>query len=135
MGRFSPDGRWIAYQSTESNRSEVYVQPYPPTGGRWQVSTAGGNTPIWRGDGRELFFAGADDTIYAVSVEVRGGSLELGAPVRLFQRPMIHGTPQTYRWATDRDGQRFLVNAPVDDLVPQTAQIVLNWASTLRTGR
>jgi Tol biopolymer transport system component len=135
MGRFSPDGRWIAYQSTESNRSEVYVQPYPPTGGRWQASTAGGNTPMWRGDGRELFFAGPDDTIYAVSVDVRAGSLELGAPINLFHRPMVHGTPQTYRWAADRDGQRFLVNAPVDDLVPQTVQIVLNWASTLRTGR
>jgi eukaryotic-like serine/threonine-protein kinase len=132
MGRFSPDGRWIAYQSNESNRNEIYVQPYPPTGGRWQASTSGGNTPIWKGDGRELFFAGSDDTIYAVSLEVRGGSLELGVPQKLFQRPMIHGTPQTYRWAADRDGQRFLVNTPVDDAVPQTAQIVLGWSSTLR---
>ena len=132
MGRFSPDGRWIAYHSNESNRNEVYVQPYPPTGGRWQISTTGGSVPIWRGDGRGIFYAGSDDTIYEVPVDVKGASLEVGTPVKLFQRTQVHGTPQTYRWSADRDGQRFLVNTPVENSTPQTAQIVLNWAGTLK---
>ena len=132
MGRFSPDGRWLAYQSNESKRNEVYVQSYPASGGRWQISTAGGRAPIWRGDGRELFYTGLDDTVYAVSVEVKAGSLEVGTPVKLFQRVQVHGAPQTYRWAADRDGQRFLLNVPVENATPQSAQIVLNWAATLR---
>jgi Tol biopolymer transport system component len=133
MGRFSPDGRWVAYQSNESKRNEVYVQSYPPSGGRWQISTMGGNAPIWRGDGREIFYAGPDDTLYAVSVEAKSGSLEVGNPVKLFQRLLIHGSPQTYRWAADRDGQRFLLNVPVENAKPQVAQVVLNWAATLHS--
>ena len=132
MGRFSPDGRLVAYHSNESKRNEVYVQPYPPSGGRWQISTAGGGSPIWRGDGREIFYTGLDDTVYAVPVEAKAGSLEVGNPVKLFQRVLVHGGPQTYRWAADRDGQRFLLNVPVENATPQSAQIVLNWAATLR---
>ncbi len=135
MGRFSPDGRWVAYQSNESKRNEVYVQSYPPSGGRWQISTTGGTTPIWRGDGREVFYTGLDDTFYAVPVEARAGSLEVGNPVKLFQRVLVHDAPQTYRWAADRDGQRFLLNVPVENATPQSAQIVLNWAATLRSNR
>jgi Tol biopolymer transport system component len=133
MGRFSPDGHWVAYQSNESKRQEVFVQPYPPSGGRWQISTAGGNSPIWRGDGREIYYTGPDDTFYAVPVAAKSGSLEVGTPVKLFQRVLIHGTPQTYRWAVDRDGQRFLLNVPVENSTPQSAQVVLNWAATLRS--
>jgi len=133
MGRFSPDGRWVAYQSNDSKRNEVYVQPYPPSGGRWQISTAGGASPIWRGDGREIYYTGLDDTLYAVTVEAKAGSLEVGNPVKLFQRVQIHSAPQTYRWAADRDGQRFLLNVPVEDATPQSAQVVLNWARTLRS--
>ena len=132
MGRFSPDGRWLAYQSNESKRNEVYVQPYPASGGRWQISTAGGTAPIWKGDGREIFYTGPDDTVYAVPVEAKASSLEVGNPVKLFQRVLVHATPQTYRWAADRDGQRFLLNVPVENATPQSAQIVLNWAATLR---
>ncbi|MDO8795481.1 MAG: hypothetical protein Q7J25_12770 [Vicinamibacterales bacterium] len=132
MGRFSPDARWMAYQSNESKRNEVYVQPYPASGGRWQISTAGGSAPIWRGDGREIFYTGPDDTVNAVPVEAKAGSLEVGNPVKLFQRVLVHGAPQTYRWAADRDGQRFLLNVPVENATPQSTQIVLNWAATLR---
>jgi eukaryotic-like serine/threonine-protein kinase len=135
MGRFSPDGHWVAYQSNESQRSEVYVQPNPPNGGRWQISVAGGNTPLWRADGRELFYTGSDDTFYAVPIEAKSGSLEVGNPVKLFQRAVIHGSPQTYRWAVDRDGQHFLLNVPLDNVAAQSAQVVLNWASTLRSAQ
>ena len=133
LGRLSPDGKWIAYTSNESNRNEVYVQPYPPTGGRWQISTAGGSAPTWRGDGREIVYDTPGDTFYAVSVEAKGATLEVGTPVKLFQRTLVHGQPQVYRYAIDRDGQRFLLNTPVDNATPQTAQVVLNWAATLRS--
>ena len=135
MGRLSPDGKWIAYQSNESNRNEIYVQPYPATGGRWQISTAGGNSPLWRGDGREIYYNTTGDTVYAVSVELKGTSAEVGTPVKLFQRSLVHGYPAVYRYAVDRDGQRFLLNAPVDNAAPQTAQVVLNWAATLHSQR
>ena len=61
QGQFSPDGRWVAYQSNESSRSEIYVQPFPGvSGGKWQVSKAGGTQPRWRHDGKELFFISLD---------------------------------------------------------------------------
>ena len=135
MGRLSPDGHWLAYQSNESKRYEVYVQAYPPSGGRWQISIAGGTTPFWRADGREILFLGPGDTAYAVPVEAKGGSLEIGNAVKLFQRPLVHGTPQFYRWFADRDAQRFLLNVPVEDGRPQVAQIVLNWAASLRAAQ
>ena len=65
-------------------------------------------------------------------VEAKAGSLEVGNPIKLFQRVLVHGVPQTYRWASDRDGQRFLLNVPVENATPQSAQVVLNWAATLR---
>ena len=54
--RFSPDGRWLAYISDESGRFEIYVQPYPGPGGKWQISTEGGTEPVWNPNGRELFY-------------------------------------------------------------------------------
>jgi hypothetical protein len=133
LARVSPDGKWIVYQSNESNRSEIYVQPNPATGGRWQISTAGGNSPQWRGDGREIIYNTPGDTFYAVSVEPKGTTLEVAPPVKLFQRPLMHGQPQLNRYAIDRDGQRFLLNTPVENAAPQTAQIVVNWAATLHS--
>lgn len=81
---FSPDGRWIAYQSDESGRAEIYVQGYP-TGDRLAVSVAGGRSPVWRRDGRELYFSdAAAQSLMAVSVAPEGASLRLGQPVALF---------------------------------------------------
>ena len=89
-GRLSPDGRWAAYQSNEAGRYEVYVQAFPPTGGKWQVSLSGGRNPRWRSDGRELFFEQAD-AIYAAPVAVNGGALDFGRPVKLFEHRLAHG--------------------------------------------
>ena len=79
-GRFSPDNRWFAYQSNESGRFEIYVQSFPPSGGKWQISSAGGNAPMWRGDGKELFYQTTDDTFYAVAIKVAGNAIEVGLP-------------------------------------------------------
>ena len=80
---FSPDGRWVAYVSTESGQSEVYVRPFPSGGGRWQISDAGGSYPRWTRDGRELVYR-TNDGIMAASVEAADGSLRTGKPHQLF---------------------------------------------------
>jgi serine/threonine protein kinase/Tol biopolymer transport system component len=85
--RFSPDGKWLAYESGESGRNEVYIQQYPQ-GERIEVSTGGGDGPVWRRDGKELFFlgytGGPQKKMMAVSVTPNGASLRLGKPVTLF---------------------------------------------------
>ena len=81
--RFSPDGRFITYESNESGRSEVYVTPYPGPGGRWQVSTDGGASPVWSRDGRELFYRSGEKMMTA-SVETRP-TFRAGVPKLLFE--------------------------------------------------
>ena len=131
--RFSPDGRWIVYQSTESNRPEIYVQPFPPSGGKWQISTAGGEWPVWRADGREIFYVGPGETLYAVSIDNAGGALAIGEPVKLFQRRLNRiGLGARGRWLVSRDGQRFLLNVPVEEPDVKGVQVILDWANGLR---
>jgi Tol biopolymer transport system component len=129
--RFSPDGRWIAYASDESGQVEVYVVPFPPGDGKWQVSTAGGSFPRWRGDGRELFYVGADGTLTAVAVAGSGGAFEAGRPQSLFKvaLPVTPGYP----YVATRDGQRFLINTDIAPPVPIT--VLTNWTATLPTTR
>lgn len=81
QGQLSPDGRWIAYRSSKSGRPEVYVQPFPPSGGKWQISTAGGHEPRWRRDGKELFYT-LGQKILAVPVKTEGATFEAGIPSR-----------------------------------------------------
>jgi Tol biopolymer transport system component len=83
QGQFSPDPRWIAYASDESGVYEIYVQPFPPTGGKWQVSTGGGVQPRWRRDGKELFYVAFDRTLMAVDVSTTP-AISFGAPRRFF---------------------------------------------------
>jgi hypothetical protein len=93
QGRFSPDGRWVAYQSNESGRQEVYIRPFadPASGVRtdtlspqWQVSVAGGLFPAWRHDGRELYWVGPDGRMMAATIKITGETLQPGKPVALF---------------------------------------------------
>jgi len=84
--KFSPDGHWVAYQSSESGDREIYVRPYPGPGGKWQISRGGGTLPTWSRDGSELFFFGNDErTVYSVSIVVENGSLRAGRPAALFE--------------------------------------------------
>jgi hypothetical protein len=91
LAALSPDGRWVAYQTNESGRFEVVVQPFPDSGGKWQVSMAGGVAPRWRADGKELYFLAPDATLMAVPVTAAGPSLEAGAPVALFPTRIVDG--------------------------------------------
>jgi eukaryotic-like serine/threonine-protein kinase len=98
---FSPDGRWLAYVSDESGRAEVYLQPYP-TGERLAVSTAGGNGPVWRRDGKALFYQGPDAGVpkmMAVAVTPDGASLSLGRPTALFDQNVPGGSGVAEQYA------------------------------------
>jgi Tol biopolymer transport system component len=122
----SPDGRWLAFTSGESGRSEVYVQPFPDGPGRWMVSTDGGSRPMWTRGGRELVFFDADfDNLFAV--EVTGDdSPSFGTPELLFASPIRTGTGTLT--AITEDGQRFLANErPLVDRSGQSASLIQNW--------
>jgi WD40 repeat protein len=124
LPRFSPDGRWIAYVSDASGRSEIYVQPFPGPGGKWQVSTAGGNEPTWRGDGKELFYLAPDSRLMSVEIKA-GAAFEAGVPAPLF--PMT-ATPDGWtRYTASADGKRFLVVAPERSQTLTPTTVVLNW--------
>jgi serine/threonine protein kinase len=138
--KISPDGRWMAYTSGESSRSEVYVRPFPEVNkGRWQVSTSSGNSPLWSPNGRELFYlSDADRSAMAVAVET-GSVFSVGTPKKLFLfSPYLAGggTPGT-PWDIHPDGKRFLMMklpgaAPSATAVPRKINIVLNWFEELK---
>jgi hypothetical protein len=127
-GTFSPDVRWLAYDSTETGRREVWVQPFPPTGVRWQVSATGGVSPKWRADGRELFYVAADGRLMSAAV-TPGASFRWSAPQALFETIFRGGTYAPF--AVSRDGQRFLINTPPIHEAPIT--VVVNWPERVGT--
>ena len=133
MGEFSPDGRWIAYQSAETGRYEVYVRPFPAAVGKWQLSAGGGTNPRWRPDGKELFYLAPDRRLMAVELRSDGTTLEPSAPRTLFQTrisgPLGGGVRNNY--AVSRDGQRFLIATDEVDHRSSPIIVVLNWTALL----
>jgi Tol biopolymer transport system component len=130
--RFSPDGRWLAYVSDESGRFEIYVQPYPGPGGKWQVSTEGGMEPAWNPNGRELFYR-SGDKMMAVEITTQP-SFSAGKPRVLFERP-YQPTPGTFpNYDVSPDGQRFLMLKPSEQgqAAPTQINVVLNWFEELK---
>jgi serine/threonine protein kinase len=127
--RFSPDGRWVAYQSNESGRYEVYVQPFPPTGAKWQVSTAGASRPRWRSDGRELFFVTSDRHLAAVDVDGAGSAFSSGPARLLFPVPDARLGAADNGFEVTRGG-RFLINL-MPRAEPSPIHVILNWPALL----
>ena len=126
-GRVAPIGRWLAYHSGESGVPEVYVVPFPVPSRRWQVSSAGGTSPRWRGDGKEIFYASRDNRLMAVATEEHEGVLTPGTPRALFEaRPV---GPRSF-YAVSPDGQRFLVNSLQGD-GRSSITLVQNWSAAL----
>ncbi len=125
-GRLSPDGRWLAYRSSESGRAEIYLQRFPDGGERTRVSSNGGVKPSWRGDGAELFYRSARG-IMAVDVRDSGG-LALGTPHELFSAAPVSpaDTIPNFDYVVTRDGQRFLLETVAREEVPPLTA-VLNW--------
>ena len=105
---WSPDGKWIAYVSVESGRTEVYVRPFPGPGGRWQISAAGGRFPIWSRNGRELFYESLDNRVMVATYSANGDSFAADKS-RLWSNTQILGSPNTAWWNLDLapDGKRF----------------------------
>ncbi len=131
--QFSPDGRWIAYTSDESGRAEVYVQSFPISGGKWQISTAGGDQAQWRADGKELFYMAADRNLMTVAIG-GGSALDIGRPLALFQTsvPLTGITDDKNNYVPTQDGDRFLVNELADAGTTHSLFLILNWASGLK---
>jgi hypothetical protein len=143
-GQISPDGKWLAYYSNETGRTEVYVRPYPRGAGKWQISTNGGVLPRWRRDGRELFFTSnlTGGKMMAVDITSAGTTFEAGTPKELFDSPFIGiqhigilpGSAAYHAFAVSADGQRFLIPHPpsgsTTGLTP--IAVVENWAAGLK---
>ena len=130
--RFSPDGHWLAYVSDESGRYEVYVQPYPGPGGKWQISTDGGTEPAWNPNGRELFYR-SGNKMMAVDVATEP-SLSAGKPSVLFEGPYQPSPFPNANYDVTADGQRFLMVKPVKskDAAPTQIIVVLDWFEELK---
>jgi Tol biopolymer transport system component len=130
--RFSPDAKWIAYESDETRSPEVYVRSFPDAATKIQVSTDGGEQPQWRRDGKELFYLAPDTTLMAVDVQVRGATLVVGTPRPLFVTNANPNYVMRNVYSPSVDGQRFLL---MSMRVPRdTSPLVgvLNWAAGLR---
>jgi serine/threonine protein kinase len=127
---FSPNGQWVAYQSDESGPMQVYVQPFPGSSGKRQISNAGGASPRWSRDGRELYYTAPDATLMAVPIVLRPSSLDTGTPKALFKTRLttaFGGTAGNIRPQYDvaPDG-RFLMNITTEETISPIT-IILNW--------
>jgi serine/threonine-protein kinase len=135
--QFSSDGRWLAYTSNESGIFEVYVRPFPGPGGRWQVSTGGGNFPLWSRDGRELLFQTLDQHVMAVSYTVThtasGDSFAAGNP-RVWTETRLRNTGGR-NYDLTPDGKRlaaFVADDANGEKLPTHLTFLLNFSDELR---
>ena len=124
--RFSPDGRWIAYESDESGDPEVYVARTEGAGEKQRLSTVGGRFPRWRRDGKELYYVTPDGFLMAVPL-VPGARLEARAPVQLF-----HVEAAIENYDVLPDGSRFLVSTPAEKARESPIRVIVNWPATLK---
>jgi Tol biopolymer transport system component len=130
--RFSPDGRWIAYLSTESGSPEIYVRPFSPekgseaaSGGKWMISKGNGAWVFWRGDGKELFYFSQSLQVMAVDISTEK-TFRAGVPQRLFNFPLLVAGD------VSADGKRFLYATPEGSNAPSPFMVVTNWQAALK---
>ena len=128
-GQFSPDGRWIAYASNESGRSEIYVAPFPGQGGKWQISTNGGDFPRWSRNGSEIVYVARGNMLMAAQVKGAGTGFDVGAVTALFRSPMA---TTRYEYGVSSDGQRFLINTLSEQTASSPIMVILNWTAGLK---
>ncbi len=130
---FSPDGKWMSYSSDESGRPEVYVQQFPPTGGKWQISSAGGDQSLWNPNGKEIIYTGLDRRLMSVTYTA-ASSFQPGQPEVLFASRLPNSgiTDERNNFLISRDGQKFLVNGLVDSAEYIPVTVFVNWESSLR---
>jgi Tol biopolymer transport system component len=126
--RFSPDGRWVAYTSDVSGAFEVYVRPFRESGGTWRVSNRGGQTPAWRGDGREIYYLAPDGMLMVAPVKGTA-PFQTEAPAPLFKLAVFESTDPQFD--VFPDGQRFLVNQQISSK-EEPINVLVNWAAALK---
>ncbi len=132
-GRFSPDARWVAYQSDETGPWEVYIQAFPEPHGATRISTGGGKYPQWDTDARGLFYISLDNKLMAVSLKMGADTVQPSAPVELFPLPAVDDGWSPYD--TTADGQRFLVRATPEHGASQPLNVIVNWPALLKEGK
>jgi Tol biopolymer transport system component len=130
-GRFSPDGRWVAYTSNESGRNEIYVRALSGGSGRWQVSIAGGNGPRWCRDGKELYYLSSDNTIMAAGIRLTEAAAEISNVHRLFEVPSLEQSVYP-SFDAGPDGNTFLLNLQNDSQNQAPLTLVVNWDAALK---
>jgi len=130
--RFSPDGRWIAYASNESGKFQVYVIPSSRTAGKQQISSAGGLQPVWRRDGKELFYLALDNTLMSVPITLSKEGVEVSAARQLFRLPrLVGGAGNFTAYDVAPDGQHFLALETPQSTSP-IITVITNWTAELR---
>jgi serine/threonine protein kinase len=125
--RFSPDGRWVAYDSDESGKTEVYVRPFPLGGGKWQISAGGGENPLWRADGTEIYYEVQGGKVWAVRVSGAGGAFTVGSAAKLFE------IPRTVILDATRNGMQFLVASTPSNQSNPPVTLITNWDEALKS--
>jgi serine/threonine protein kinase len=128
-GVVSPDGRWIAYDSSASGRSEVFVSHFPSGTGKWQLSASGGLIPHWSRDGKEIFFVAPDRTLMRVAVRGEGEDFQASTPVALFRSAAV--SSPTYTYDLSLDGKKFLINS-MNEQGSLPIVVVVNWKAELK---
>jgi Tol biopolymer transport system component len=124
-GAFSPDGKWIAYQSNESSRSDVYIVPFPNATMKMQVSKGGGWEPHWSPDGRELYYVGAGGTMMAAALLPGKSGLQIGESRTLFKMKIPS-------FDVSRDGKRFLIYQDIQNQETSSVTLITNWTKALK---
>jgi Tol biopolymer transport system component len=129
-GKFSPDGRWVAYQSDESGKFQIYVLPASGNAGKWMISTDGGIRAQWSRDGKRIYYTSPDSKLMAVDVNARGDEFMAGVPQMLFGLNLKPTFGQQYD--VSADGKRFLVNSPMQQGEMAPITVVQNWTAALK---
>jgi Tol biopolymer transport system component len=123
--RVSPDGRWLAYQSDESGRPEIYVRPFPTGNGKWQISDNGGTNPVWTGDGKTLFYNQSGGVVMAIAVTATSTTFFSGSGRKVLE------ISRSTVLDVSRDGNTFLVTTNVGGQTAQPISMVTNWDKEL----
>jgi eukaryotic-like serine/threonine-protein kinase len=126
-GRLSPDGRWLAYSSNESGQTEVYVIPFRGGQGKWQVSRSGGDRPLWGKDGKSLYYADLNFTVFAVPVKQLNDTLQFGSAEQI----VSNLASQIFFYDVSPDGKKILLNV-ISQQVNQSITVVTNWTGELK---